>query len=134
MTAVIDSSALVEHLLHLPLGPQVSALLKAHSGTVNVPQLLFPETVSAIKGIERASGASPLRCGQAVNRLMRLPVHQWNLKPLTPRVWQLRHSISTYDAYYVALAERLHASLITKDARLARAIEAAGLCPVDLIQ
>lgn len=41
---------------------------------------------------------------------------------LRPRMWALRHSLSAYDATYVALAELTAAtSLLTTDARLATA-------------
>jgi predicted nucleic acid-binding protein len=40
---------------------------------------------------------------------------------LLPRVWQLRHNFSAYDAAYVGLAEKLRAPLITRDGRLANA-------------
>jgi predicted nucleic acid-binding protein len=36
------------------------------------------------------------------------------------RIWELRHTLSAYDASYVALAELLPAPLVTCDARLAR--------------
>lgn len=40
---------------------------------------------------------------------------------LSARAWDLRRNIATADALFVALAERLQAPLITKDAPLARA-------------
>lgn len=40
---------------------------------------------------------------------------------LSDRVWELRDNLSSYDATYVALAERLGAELLTGDARLANA-------------
>jgi len=39
---------------------------------------------------------------------------------LLPRIWQLRESLGTYDATYLALAEALDAPLLTCDATLAR--------------
>ncbi len=39
---------------------------------------------------------------------------------LLSRAWQLRDICTTYDALYVALAEALDATLVTRDGRLAR--------------
>jgi predicted nucleic acid-binding protein len=36
-------------------------------------------------------------------------------------VWELRENITAYDAWYVALAEELRATVATLDTRLARA-------------
>jgi len=33
-----------------------------------------------------------------------------------PRIWQLRLSVTAYDAAYLALAERIEAPLLTRDA------------------
>lgn len=40
------------------------------------------------------------------------------------RVWPLRHAVSAYNAWYLALAERLDAPLVTLDRRLARTADA----------
>jgi predicted nucleic acid-binding protein len=37
------------------------------------------------------------------------------------RSWELRRTLATYDAVYVALAEALGCTLVTADARLSRA-------------
>ena len=40
--------------------------------------------------------------------------------PFAERVWELRHRRSSYDAWYVALAEALDCPLATLDRRLGR--------------
>ena len=50
---------------------------------------------------------------------------------LWPRAWELRTNLSTYDALYVALAEQLGTTLLTADARAARA--PGLLCPVEVM-
>ena len=40
-------------------------------------------------------------------------------RPLIERIWELRHTITAYDASYVALAELLDVPLVTCDAKLA---------------
>ena len=133
MTAVVDSSIVVDVLLRWGRANNATLALMPHSGDVHAPQLILPETMSALRGIERGEKASRIQIARALRDAHRLPATLWALKPLTRRVWQLRHAISTYDAYYVALSEQLNAHLITADARLARAVEAGGWCPVDLV-
>lgn len=41
--------------------------------------------------------------------------------PFAARVWELRSNVTAYDAWYVALAESLGASLATLDIKLSRA-------------
>lgn len=41
--------------------------------------------------------------------------------PLADRVWELRANLTSYDAWYVALAEVLQFPLVTLDRRLSRA-------------
>ena len=43
------------------------------------------------------------------------------LKPFAQRAWELRHNLTSYDAWYVAVAEALGLPLATLDEGLARA-------------
>lgn len=43
---------------------------------------------------------------------------RYPFEPFAARVWELRHSISVYDGWYVALAEWLDTTLLTADERL----------------
>jgi predicted nucleic acid-binding protein len=46
---------------------------------------------------------------------------RWPHRPLLNRVLALRDQLTAYDAIYVAMAEGTGATLLTRDARLARA-------------
>lgn len=46
-------------------------------------------------------------------------LHEYGLA--AARVWQLRHNVTPYDAWYIAVAEALDAPLATLDLRLTRA-------------
>ena len=56
----------------------------------------------------------------AYDDLMQLDMELFSFEPFADRVWELRHNMTSYDAWYVALAEALKLSLATLDAHLAR--------------
>ena len=58
---------------------------------------------------------------QALAALADLPLERYSHTILLPRIWVLRQNLSAYDAAYVALAEVLGATLLTRDARISRA-------------
>ena len=74
------------------------------------------------------SAVSADQAAQAHADLLDLTVEQWPYELLAPRVWELRHNLSSYDASYVALAELIGARLITLDRKIGRAPELR--CPV----
>ena len=53
--------------------------------------------------------------------LLGLRVELFAYEPFGPRAWELRGNLTTYDAWYVALAEDLGSPLATLDRRLSRA-------------
>lgn len=57
----------------------------------------------------------------ALGTLALLPLQRHAHTHLLERVWALRENVTAYDASYVALAESLDATLLTRDARLAAA-------------
>jgi predicted nucleic acid-binding protein len=52
---------------------------------------------------------------------MQLELQAFPFDPFAERVWQLRHNLTSCDAWYVAVAEALELPLATLDKRLARA-------------
>lgn len=67
----------------------------------------------------------------ALADLAELPMKRTSHRPLLSRCWELRQTVTVYDAAYVALAELLQVTLLTADGRLSRA---PGVhCAIELI-
>lgn len=123
---VVDSSALVSALLRAGLARERLSQEELHA-----PHLLDSEVTSALRGLVLGNRLDADRAGRALDGLQSASLTRYPASPLTDRVWRLRANLSAYDALYVALAERLGCSLLTADARIARA---PGLrCPVDVV-
>jgi predicted nucleic acid-binding protein len=52
---------------------------------------------------------------------MQLDLQLLSFEPFADRIWELRHTITSYDAWYVAVAEAFALPLATLDERLAKA-------------
>lgn len=71
------------------------------------------------------------RAAIALANLARIPLSRARHLPLLQRCWELRHSVTVYDAAYVALAEALDVTLVTTGGRLSRA---PGIrCAIDVL-
>ena len=70
------------------------------------------------------------RGDQAVEDWLGLPVDRHPHDVLLPRIWELRHNATAYDASYLALAEVLDAPLVTCDRRLASVPEQSAIVEV----
>jgi predicted nucleic acid-binding protein len=127
---VVDASATVELLLRTKAGARLAErLLDGDEATV-APHLLDVEVAQALRrAASRDIGEG--RASQALEDLADLPCQRFPHHVFLQRIWQLRASLSAYDAAYVALAEGVEATLITADRRLARA---PGLrCKVEVL-
>lgn len=89
--------------------------------TLTAPELLDLEVVSVWRRHVAAKRMTARRASDALSDLADLPILRATHQPLLPRIWELRHAVTTYDAAYVALAEAMGVVLVTADARLARA-------------
>ncbi len=118
---VVDASAMIEALLRTPAAAAVDARLFEPGETLHAPHLLDVEVAQDIRRYVANGDIAANRGREAHDdladlRLRRYP-HDW----LLPRIWELRHNLTAYDAAYVALAEALDAPLLTRDRRLAAA-------------
>lgn len=118
---VVDASALLEVLLRTPAAPAVEQLLFDPRQTLHAPHLLDVEVVQVLRRYA-AAGEIDGECGRAaLADLVDFPIRRYPHGFLLPRVWELRHNLTAYDAVYVALAQALDAVLLTRDRRLASA-------------
>lgn len=117
---VADASVVVAALLLADAAGDVAreALL---SDEAHAPHVLDIEATSAIRRTVLARRLSPLDARAHLGDLRDLAITRHAHEALLDRILELRDSVSAYDGSYVALAEVLGATLVTADARLARA-------------
>jgi predicted nucleic acid-binding protein len=60
---------------------------------------------------------------------MELEIQLFPFEPFSNRIWELRHSLTSYDVWYVAVAEALSLPLATLDRRLAHGPSCEFLLP-----
>ena len=118
---VIDASALVELLLRTPATASVRERLSSSVQTLHAPHLIDIEVTHVLRRYAATGQIEPARGRTALNDLFDFPLYRNPHDVLLPRIWELRHNLTAYDAAYVALAEALEATLLTRDRRLAAA-------------
>lgn len=124
---VLDASVVVELLLRTPDADALAerlfgdALRGASIADLHVPHLLDIEVAQVIRRYAARGVLSGARGADALQLLEVLPLVRHAHRPLLPRVWALRENLTAYDATYVALAEALDRTLLTRDERLANA-------------
>ena len=118
---VLDASAAVDWLLHTPAGLRIEKRIYSRSESLHAPHLLDLEVAQVLRRLAREGVISTPRAAQAIQDLLDLRLTRYPHFILLPRIWQLRHNLTAYDAAYIALAEKLNATLVSRDARLGSA-------------
>jgi predicted nucleic acid-binding protein len=115
---VLDASAAVAWLLQTSAGKEIENRIYSRRESLHAPHLLDLEVGQVLRRLAREGMVSAPRTEQAIQDLVDLRVTRYPHFSLLPRIWQLRHNLTAYDAVYVVLAETIAAPLITRDARV----------------
>jgi predicted nucleic acid-binding protein len=118
---VLDASVAVDWLVQTAAAQRIESRIFSRNQSLHAPELLDLEVAQVLRRLVREGVLSTSRAEQAIQDLLDLRLTRYPHSVLLPRIWQLRHNLSAYDAAYIVLAEKLGATLLTRDARLASA-------------
>ena len=120
MSVVVDASVLVAALVDSgPHGTWAEGVLA--SGALHAPELARAEATNILRRLERAKHITTAEANAAHDDLMQLNLEVFSFDMFAERIWELRHTVTSYDAWYVAVAESLKMPLATLDQKLTKA-------------
>ena len=120
MTTVVDASVLVAALVDSGHEGRWAESILAE-GHLAGPELALAEASSILRRLERAELISRIEATSAYTDLLRLDLELFPFTPFAERIWALRGNLTSYDSWYVALAESLGCPLVTLDRKFSRA-------------
>jgi predicted nucleic acid-binding protein len=119
LSTVVDASVLVAALVDTgPHGVWAEDVLAR--GSLHAPELARAEATTILRRLERAKLITTPEANGAQDDLMQLDIDSFSFEPFADRIWELRHNVTSYDAWYVALAEALKLPLATLDETLSK--------------
>jgi len=120
VTIVVDASLLVAILVDSGSAGKWGESTIAGNSLAG-PELALVETSNILRRLERAGEITTREADSSFRDLLQLDLELFPFAPFAERVWALRSNLTTYDAWYVALAEALHCPLASLDRKLSRA-------------
>lgn len=126
---VIDASVIVEAFVGGDAAESCVALLESiigQGGELHAPDVIYYEVAGALRKHELRSGYATLSDDIATLADFALTTAPARALLLPAVEIVRRHAIGMYDAFYVALSERLHIPLMTADRRLVAACANKG--------
>jgi predicted nucleic acid-binding protein len=119
LSIVADSSVVVAALIDSgPHGDWAEEVLAG--GLLLAPELMLVEATNVFRRLERAKLIATPEANAAQDDLMQLDIELFPFEPFAGRIWELRYNVTSYDAWYVAIAEALKLPLATLDESLSK--------------
>lgn len=120
MIVVVDASFVVAALTDSgPEGVWAEGVLA--SDDLAAPHFMPVEAANILRRAALKRDIAQDDAARAHTDLLAIRVELFPYQPFAARVWELRGSVTAYDAWYVAVAETLGVTLATLDRRLIRA-------------
>jgi predicted nucleic acid-binding protein len=120
VTLVIDASLVVSALIDDgDTGRWAESRLL--SEPLSAPHLMPVEVANILRRAAAKGEITQDVASMAHTDLLDLRVELFPYAPFAARAWELRENVTSYDAWYIALAESLGASVATLDRRMSQA-------------
>ena len=120
MSAVVDASLLVAATSDEGAEGRWAEDVVRGGGLI-APHLALVEATNILRRFELEGRLGRMEAGAAARDLLLFDLELVPFPPFAERAWELRANVTSYDAWYVAVAEQLDLPLATLDGRLARA-------------
>ncbi len=128
----MDASVLANFLAEDGRAGRVARAAVSRAEGVSLPDVADVETAAVLRKRWIATSLTDERLATALATLADLPFQRYPALPMLQRAYELRSTVTVYDAVYVALAESLGCPLLTADTRLARA--AGPRCKIQVLR
>ena len=117
---VLDASVVVDLLIKPAADTSGLRTRIRAAGIVYAPHLMDAEVTNTLRRHLLRGWIDEISARRAIRRLAGMQVRWRPHRALLGRALALRDQLTAYDAIYVAMAEATGATLVTRDARLAR--------------
>ena len=128
---VVDASVLVAALVSVSPAANKARDALTDDKIVCMPHLADLEITNALRNMIRRKEISEDSAFRALTTIKKMEIVRYPHTDFLDRIWELRNSITPYDAAYIALTEALQTIFITADKRLS---QAHGIkCKIELL-
>ena len=121
VTLVVDASVLVSVLVEHGERASWAENIVVES-RLTAPEIILVETTNVLRRLERAKLLTSSEANAARRDLVDIEFELFPFAPFADRIWALRANLTSYDAWYVALAEYQECPFATFDLKLSKAV------------